>query len=1827
MLKRLLCCVPVMFAGVTVHAASPANSYLHAPLAFDRHGENFTARGPGYAIDVNGGGAKVGVPGCTVTLDFAGARKPAAVAGPQLPGKVNYISGKDPAKWQLGLPTYGHVTYPDVYPGIDVVYYGNQEQFEFDLVVKPGADPNAIRMKVGGAEKLSLDPAGQLHIAGGLRIELPKIYQEINGARKSVAGHYALVSRGEIAFQLDAYDKTRPLVVDPTLVYSSYLGGGAGTATGSAIALDSSLNILVAGSTQDQAFPVVSAAYPYSGNNDGFVTKYNPTGTTILYSTYIGGTSNDVLNAIAVDASGNAWAAGYTNSNNFPVLHATQTTYGGGAFDAVLVKLSPAGVPLFSTYLGGGANDQALGVAVDSNSNAYVTGFSNSNNFSTTAGVVQTAHQGGFDVFVEKFNSTATPGRVYSTFLGGANNDEGFAVAADSTGSAYITGFTGSAAWAPANPGGGAHATITGSQNAFVAKLNSAGTALSYFTYFGGGSETGVAIALDSLNNVTIGGQTIFPGLATVGAAQTAEGGGADGYVANLNPAGTAFNWVTYVGGNRADAVKGVSVDGTGNVYITGNSSSTNLPVVSPLQSTIPGTTDTLFQSSDSGANWSVIDSGITDEVYDMSPDPVTSGTVVVSGAGGIFLSTNNGGSWTQELTGVFGALYLARSPATSTTIYAVTGSGGVRLSTNNGVTWTAPGNVGVGVSGVIADPNNASAAYAFGASGVYVTSNSGVTWAPANTGLPTNPNVAAMTAASDGALYIAFFQGIYKSTNQGGAWSPVNSGLPNFFPTARMLTASATTVYVATGNGIFRTTNGGAGWSPTSNPANSTPMEVAAAPGNPAILYTATQDGTIHVSSDGGATWSAAGAGFPPISFTTIELAVDPLDSTHVFAQLLENVVTMVGKLNSTGSAFTYLTYLGSQGSGSNRGSTGNGIAADNAGDAFIVGAVSSDNFLITPDTALQTSANNTAAFLAEISDSAGACAYPASPQAVVIPAFGFDSSAVPGGLPIVEPSGCAWTAGSTQSWAVVSGSGTGIGFINIVSIAANTTGAARTASLTLNGNAYANITQPDVSCNYSVDQSVYPVSAAGGTFTAALTTGTGCPWEVTNRYPAGVSTTTPTGTGSATLSFTVAANGGTLARDFFLSVGPDGTGTQVHVSQGTLQTISFGALSNVTFGMPPTTIGATASSGLTVSFVSNTSAVCVASGVTITFFAPGTCSITASQNGDMTHAAATPVSQSFTVLAAQTIAFGAISPQVAGTAALALNASASSGLPVTFASNSTDICSLSGNMLTPVAAGTCSITATQPGDNVTYGPAAPVTVTFTVDTTFGDVSTANESQAFITAIDDMLSKGITSGCTASPLEYCPTLNVTRGQMAVFIIRSIYGSNNFSYNPTPYFSDATVADVGSFFPYVQKMHELGITSGCTTTTYCPDLNVTRGQMAVFIIRARYGTSFNFDFPATPLFTDATTASVGSFFKYIQRMKVDNITSGCTTITYCPDLIVTRDQMAVFMIRGGFNQLLPPTEPIIGSGSPATGGLGETIKVTLTGVNTHFVQDTTKVSAGAGLTVGSVTVNSATSLTVPLTIAANATPNPVSLLATTVGNAGAEEAVLPNGFTITSDPAAGLAAYWTGNNTTADTVSTLNGTLVNGAAYASASSRTLGLPDAQAFFLNGTNSYVQAAAGETGTLTGARTLAAWVYPNASAGAGMPILTGGSTLASSDVFGITGATGTCSSGGQYQLYIDHAGTTCYVSDTSLAPGVWSLVVVTFDGSKVVFYIDGVPSVTVPAAQMSNYGLATLELGGNTLADPASAASFNGLLSEVQVYNRALTPAEIQGLYVP
>jgi hypothetical protein len=314
---------------------------------------------------------------------------------------------------------------------------------------------------------------------------------------------------------------------------------------------------------------------------------------------------------------------------------------------------------------------------------------------------------------------------------------------------------------------------------------------------------------------------------------------------------------------------------------------------------------------------------------------------------------------------------------------------------------------------------------------------------------------------------------------------------------------------------------------------------------------------------------------------------------------------------------------------------------------------------------------------------------------------------------------------------------------------------------------------------------------------------------------------------------------------------------------------------------------------------------------------------------------------------------------------------------------------------MVTILVSGGCSITATQAGGS-NYVPVS-ATQSFTV--WFADVGSSDSDFA---AINAMAQHSITAGCGNN--NFCPNENVTRDQMAIFIVRAILGTDNFTYTTTPYFTDVTPSTFG--FKWIQKLKDLGITSGCTATTYCPGTVVARDQMAVFIVRARLGVAIagpgpTFTYPTTPYFTDATAASEFAF-PWIQRMKLESITSGCTATTYCGTDPVTRGQMAIFIMRGAFNQLLPAGTPVIASISPGTLPAGTSGTYTITGSNTNFVQGTTQLSPMPGVTIGTITVDSANSMTVQLTAASNAVAQPYSILAIT----GSEQDVLPNGLVV-----------------------------------------------------------------------------------------------------------------------------------------------------------------------------------------------------------------------------
>src|SRR5437879_3148904 len=492
---------------------------------------------------------KPATPAAVVRMNLIGASTSPRVEGvEESPGKANYFIGNDPKMWRTKVPMYAKVKVHGLYPGVDLVYYGNQRKLEYDFIVAPGADPGSITMAVEGAERPSLDGQGDLVLAiedREVRFQKPVVYQEVDGVRREISGSYKLKSAHQVGFQVGAYDGSRPLIIDPALSYSTYLGG-SGVDQGLGIAVDSGGHAYVAGFTTSTNFPTTTGAFQTTapgGVADAFVAKLNAAGSALLYCTYLGGSGNNQGRGIAVDSGGHAYVTGLTFSTNFPTTPgAFQPTSGGGG-DAFVTKLNSTGTGLvYSTYLGGSGDDQGLGIAVSSDGHAYVTGSTTSANFPTTTNAIQPAWGGGEAAFVTMLNSTGT-GLVYSTYLGGSGDEEGKGIAVDSRGHAYVTGFTSSINFPRTTGAFQATAPVKlplGSHGAFVAALNPLGTGLVYSSYLGGrGEDVGFGIALDGSYSAYFTGLTNsinFP--TTAGAYQTTDPvpvmGGGDAFVTKI---------------------------------------------------------------------------------------------------------------------------------------------------------------------------------------------------------------------------------------------------------------------------------------------------------------------------------------------------------------------------------------------------------------------------------------------------------------------------------------------------------------------------------------------------------------------------------------------------------------------------------------------------------------------------------------------------------------------------------------------------------------------------------------------------------------------------------------------------------------------------------------------------------------------------------------------------------------------------------------------------------------------------------------------------------------------------------------------------------------------------------------------------------------------------------------------------------------------------------------------------------------------------------------------------------------------------------------------
>ena len=613
-----------------------ANAYSRLPLSFEQNvGQTdsdvrFLSRGSGYALFLTDREAIVSLrnpkskrsAGPTVLrMGLEGGRSATRARGlSPLEGKTNYLRGRTAESWKTNISNYERVRFDGVYPGIDLIYYGNQRQLEYDFLVAPGKDPGQIRLSFRGAERVEVDRNGDLllHTTDGVvRQQRPVLYQTRNGKRQPVAGSYQLLTRARqsdqasiVSFKVAKYDASLPLVIDPILTYSTYLGG---------VFDDEALTVCtdkygcayVAGCTESPKIPFGGAIQNDIQGKDGFICKLNAAGCAFVWSTYLGAEGDECVNGLALDADRNVYVTGTTNSLEFPVTaEAFLRQYQGGTTDAFITKINPQGTLLiYSTYLGGSKPDDGRGIAVDQDGNAYVTGATGSpNDFPITSDAFQKVYgngnaQGGgsSDAYVFKLNALGSA-PVYSSYLGGGPTvksdgaDWGNSIAVDARRNAYVTGATNALDF----PKKLAFQSRIEKFDAFVTKVLPGGDALEFSTYLGGAKyDEGFGICVDSSENVYVVGTTASPLFAGDPGAGTQplfltkfRGGNSDAFVTKLNSKATRLSFFRYVGGGKADFGRGICVDSARNVWVTGT-------VNVPNQATISSGTDPVVSDSD----------------------------------------------------------------------------------------------------------------------------------------------------------------------------------------------------------------------------------------------------------------------------------------------------------------------------------------------------------------------------------------------------------------------------------------------------------------------------------------------------------------------------------------------------------------------------------------------------------------------------------------------------------------------------------------------------------------------------------------------------------------------------------------------------------------------------------------------------------------------------------------------------------------------------------------------------------------------------------------------------------------------------------------------------------------------------------------------------------------------------------------------------------------------------------------------------------------------------------------------------------------------------
>jgi hypothetical protein len=617
--------------------------------------------------------------------------------------KSNYFYGNDPETWVAGVSSYRSVLYENLWPGIDLRYYYNDDGLKYDFILHPGADPDNVRIQVEGAnslefleDKMVIDTPGEHSIQD---LDLKVFYGD--SEKQIIDAEFKSVNKNTYSFSLDNYDNTREVVIDPVL-YSTYVSG-SGWEHARAIEYDSSGNAYVTGFTMSSDFPTTSGVYDttQNGNTDIYVTKINAAGTALVFSTFVGGSSSDYGYGIALNSLKHVFVTGGTSSNNFPTAGMSYDSTHNGQYDAFLFKLNSQGtILLYSTYIGGTGYDMARGLRIDSSENLYFAGNTSSSNFPTTFGAYDRSYGGVSDVFVCKFSTAGNSSLKYSTFIGGTSGDKAYAIDIDSSGNAYITGYSDNFGSLTYPTTAGAYDTTGGLlEEVIVSKLNTAGNSLLYSTVVASSSiERGYAIDVDSSGYIYVGGWTRSTGFpTTAGAYQTTYKGTtsySEGYIFKLNISFDKLIYSTFLGDTHNDEINGIDVDSNGNAYVVGSTGSTNFPVSNDAENKTHsgGILDLFFTKLNSAGNgllYSTFRGGSsTDYGYAVANDD-SSGNIYIAGVSASTDFPTTSGAFSRKHKGsddgiVFKMSFGKPIPAPNN-LKAVLGSGSVDL------TWNSP--------------------------------------------------------------------------------------------------------------------------------------------------------------------------------------------------------------------------------------------------------------------------------------------------------------------------------------------------------------------------------------------------------------------------------------------------------------------------------------------------------------------------------------------------------------------------------------------------------------------------------------------------------------------------------------------------------------------------------------------------------------------------------------------------------------------------------------------------------------------------------------------------------------------------------------------------------------------------------------------------------------------------------------------------------------------------------------------------------------------------------------------------------------------------------